>query len=128
MRIERDEEPADDGDEPIAASPVLRVACRPTRLPLPNRELHPATDEARLAVREAATFEAITGLPEWDLARDEGRRRAAQAATRARDQGWRRARRRGPASRSAAATPSGVAGVRRQRSSPATAMPRGGRR
>lgn len=37
-------------------------------------------------MREAATFEAITGLPDWETAGDEARGRASRAASAAREQ------------------------------------------
>jgi Replication-relaxation/Type IV secretion-system coupling protein DNA-binding domain len=86
VRIERAEQPAREGDGLVAASPVLRLACRPTRQPLPERDLPPATEGARSAVREAATFEAITGLPDWETAGEEARGRASRAASAAREQ------------------------------------------
>jgi hypothetical protein len=86
VRIERAEETAREDDSLVGESTVLRLACRPTRHPLPERDLPPATEGARSAVREAATFEAITGLPEWETAGEEARGRAAKAASVAREQ------------------------------------------
>jgi hypothetical protein len=86
VRIERAEEHAREGDGLVAASPVLRLACRPTREPLPERDLPPASEGARSAVREAATFEAISGLPDWQTAGEEGRGRTSRAASAAREQ------------------------------------------
>jgi hypothetical protein len=84
VRIERAEEP--ENDALVGDSPVLRVACRPTGRPLPVGDLVPVTDGARGAVHEAATFEAISRLPEFEVAGDDARRRAAQAANAAREQ------------------------------------------
>ncbi|MGI8944774.1 MAG: replication-relaxation family protein [Thermoleophilaceae bacterium] len=86
VRIERAEQPSREDEALVAASPILRVACRPTRQPLPAGDVHPATDEARSAAREAATFEAITSLPPWQLADDEARRQATRAANTAREE------------------------------------------
>ncbi|MGH8573422.1 MAG: hypothetical protein ACREX8_12730, partial [Gammaproteobacteria bacterium] len=86
VRIERAEDRPPDETALTAASPVLHVACRPTDRPLPGGDLRPATDAAMQAVREAATFEAISSLPEWSVAGDEARTQAATAANVAREQ------------------------------------------
>jgi Replication-relaxation len=86
VRIERAEEPEQGARSLVSDSPVLRVACQRTRQPLPDGDLGAATDGARQAVREAAAFEAISRVPEWQTAGDEARKRAAQAASVARDQ------------------------------------------
>ena len=78
---------------PPAPSPSWRPAGRssspagPPSRPLPSeRELTPATEAAREAVREAAAFEAITRLGDWLVAGDEARREAARAARAAQEQ------------------------------------------
>jgi Replication-relaxation/Type IV secretion-system coupling protein DNA-binding domain len=86
VRIERAEEQEPKDDRLLMESPVLRLACRATRHRLPERDVEPATEGARQAVREAATFEAISRLPEWQTAGEDARRRAATAASTAREQ------------------------------------------
>jgi hypothetical protein len=87
VRVERAEPPPVGAEPELAASRALEVACRPTHRPLPSeRELTPATEAARDAVREAAAFEAINRLGDWLVAGDEARHQAARAARAAQEQ------------------------------------------
>lgn len=87
VRVERAEPPPVGAEPELAASRALEVACRPTHRPFPSeRDLTPATEAARDAVREAAAFEAINRLGDWLVAGDEARHEAARAARAAQEQ------------------------------------------
>jgi hypothetical protein len=126
VRIERAEEPSHEGDALVAASPVLRVACRPTRVSLPRRELEPATEGARLACGKRPRSRQSPDCPngKWlaTTAASARRRRQAPPASRR----WRRAKRPRSPSRTAVVTPSGAPAGPQPRSSPATGTRPGG--
>lgn len=86
VRIERSETRDDADERGLSASPVLEVACRPTRRPIPGQQLTPATALARDALREAAAFEAIARLGDWLIAGEHARAEARRAAREAHEQ------------------------------------------
>lgn len=86
VQIDRAEEPKTSGVHLVAASPVLRFACRPTRQPLPPDEMPAASPPGEQARRAAGTLESITELSDWRLAGEEAIEEAKRAAQAAREQ------------------------------------------